>query len=204
MQLLQLHHMSSIPLQFPLPFTYSSKRGGKKQQKKTICCHLVWLKSRGPLFYHRQPHLEDDSDWQRNKMEESTLESQQEPWIISSIIKSHCTEWACSPRGGHLLVSQQASSASLYHSNTCEVLCQPPSATNQPPHYYKPHTLVHHCYPEWTVDWRRELLCASVFMHALHVTDIDTAKLFLWLYFSSDHGKPAPAVCKWIYSLSSV
>lgn len=53
-----------------------------------------------------------------------------------------------------LLVSQQASSASLYHANTCEALCQPPSASNPPTHYYDPHILAHHCSTEWVADWR--------------------------------------------------
>lgn len=168
--------MSNIPLPFFLRFIYNPN---EKWKFVAIWCDL---ETRAPQSYHHQPQLERKRDRQRGEMEESALESQREPWITSSLIKSHCTQWACSPRRGRSLVSQRASSVSLYHANTCEALCQPPSTANQPTHYYKPHTLAHHCYTEWTVDWRRELLCVvhsicmcemgvCVFVHVFHVTD---------------------------------
>lgn len=127
-------------------------------------------------------------------MEESALGSQREPWIISSLIKSYCTEWACSLRWSRLLVSQQASSVSLYHSNTCEALCQPPSATNQPPHYYKrPHSgapLLH-----WMDSRLKEGI--GMFMYVIRVTARRFCEIILRLNFSfTDPRTPTPAACE--------
>lgn len=113
-----------------------------------MCCHLVRLKYQ---CYHHQPQLERDRQRGGNGGICDGKPTGTVSHVISHQVPLHRVSLFTKMRP-RLLVSQRASSVSLYHANTCEALCQPPSATNQPTHYYKPHTLAHHCYTEWAAD----------------------------------------------------
>lgn len=156
-----------------------------------VCCHLVQLKKQPPPVLLPSASVGEKERHKGGKWRNRHWKANEKPWITSSVIKSLCTEWGCSARWGSLLVSQRASSVSLY----CTVT---PPTSNKPTYYYKPHTQAHHCYTEWTVDWKREwrvrytqtgrmcvCACASRWVHY--------CKLFLRGHFCSALMKPTPA-----------